>query len=174
MFASSPPEVTQGSSPQFRAKRLSLHFFRPKRPTDFKCPAEKIQIQSGYFVYDILLALNEARTGNARHKVSPSLMADMGNSVCDHGANINEKMSLKGLRRTCHSADSPDISLRDFWAFGRIEEMINDRHFRGFEEILRAIQKGWSHFILEDFQNVFKSWMERLTCVIANNGDCCH
>jgi hypothetical protein len=42
------------------------------------------------------------------------------------------------------------------------------------EEILRAIQEAGSHFPFEDFQNVIKSWMERLTWVIANNEEYRH
>jgi hypothetical protein len=53
-----------------------------------------------------------------------------------------------------------------------------EKTFRGSlqdpEGILRAIQEAWYHFTFEDFQNVFKSWMERLTWVIANNGEYCH
>jgi hypothetical protein len=35
--------------------------------------------------------------------------------------------------------------------------MIKDRDLQGPEEILRAIQKAWSHFTFENFRNVFKS-----------------
>jgi hypothetical protein len=45
---------------------------------------------------------------------------------------------------------------------------------QGPEDILKAIQEAWSHFTFEDFQNVFKSWMERLTWMIANNEEYCH
>jgi hypothetical protein len=48
--------------------------------------------------------------------------------------------------------------------------MVKDRHLHGPEEILRAIQEVWSHFTFEDFKNVFKSWTEQRTWVIANNG----
>jgi hypothetical protein len=52
--------------------------------------------------------------------------------------------------------------------------MITDRHLLDPEEILRAIQEARRHFTFEDFQNVFKSWTERLAWVIADNGKYCH
>jgi hypothetical protein len=59
-----------------------------------------------------------------------------------------------------------------------IRANLAEKHFQGSfqgpEEILRAIQEARSHCIFEDFQNVFKSRMERLIWVIANNGEYCH
>jgi hypothetical protein len=46
--------------------------------------------------------------------------------------------------------------------------------FQGPEAILRVIHGASSHFAFEDFQNVFKSWIDRLTWVIPNNGEHCH
>jgi hypothetical protein len=64
--------------------------------------------------------------------------------MCDKGAKITEKMSLKGLRRAPHPAYSPDLSPCDFWAFGAIKDMIKDRQLQDLEKILRAIQEAWS------------------------------
>jgi hypothetical protein len=78
------------------------------------------------------------------------------------------------LGRALHPAYSPDISPCDFWAFETIKWIIKDRRLQGPEDIVRAIQEGWNRFTFEDCQNVFKSWMERLTWVIANNGKYFH
>jgi hypothetical protein len=72
------------------------------------------------------------------------------------------------------SAYSPDINPFHFWAFGTIKWMIKDRYFQGPEEILRAFQEAQSHFTFEDFQNVIKSWMDRLIWEIANNVEYYH
>jgi histone-lysine N-methyltransferase SETMAR len=90
-------------------------------------------------------------------------MVHMDNSMCHNKAKIIKKMSSKGLGRAPHPAYSPDISPCDFWAFETIQGMIKDRQLQSSEEILRAIQEAWNHFTFEDFQNVFKPWMERLT-----------
>jgi hypothetical protein len=114
-------------------------------------------------IENLFQALNQVKAGNGRLKVAPTLMVRMDNSMCQNEAKITAKMSLKGLRRTLHPLYSPDISSCDFWALGTIKEMITDQHLQGLEEILRAIQQIWSYFAFEDFQNVFKLWMERLT-----------
>jgi hypothetical protein len=114
-------------------------------------------------IENLLPALNQVKAGNARLKVAPTLMVHMDNSMCQNEAKITAKMLLKGLRRALHSFYSLDISPCNFLALGTIQEMITDRHLQGPEKILRAIQEAWSYFAFEDFQNVFKLWMERLT-----------
>jgi histone-lysine N-methyltransferase SETMAR len=127
-----------------------------------------------YSIDDLIPALNQVRTGNARLRVAPTLILHMDNSISRNGTKITAKMLLKRLRQVSHPAYSPDISPCDFWVFETIKGMIKNRHLHGPEEILRAIQEAWSHFTFEDFQNVFKSWMERRTWVIANNEEYCH
>jgi hypothetical protein len=78
------------------------------------------------------------------------------------------------LERASHPTYLPNINPCDFWAFGTIKGMIKDRHLEGPEPFLRVIQEAWSHFTFEYFQNVFKSWMERLIWAIANNKEYCH
>jgi hypothetical protein len=116
-----------------------------------------------YFIDNLLPALNQVKTGNGRRKVVPTLTVPMDNSMSHNGAKITEKMSSKGLERTSHPTYSPYISLCDVWPFGTIQGMIKDRDLQGPEEILRAIQEACSHVTFEDFHNVFRSWMERLT-----------
>jgi hypothetical protein len=123
----------------------------------------------GYSIDNLLPALNHVRTRNVRHKVTPTLMVHMDNSMTHNGTRITEKMSLKALRRAPHSAYSPDICPCDFWAFGTSKGMRKDQHVQSPEEILRAIQEPWSDCTFEEFQNVLKSCMERLTWMIANN-----
>jgi hypothetical protein len=86
-----------------------------------------------YCIDNILLGLDQVRTGNARHKVAMTLMMHMDNSMDHNGAKFSEKMSLNGLGRVSHPAYSPDISSCDFWTFRTIKEMIKDRHFQSPE-----------------------------------------
>jgi hypothetical protein len=116
-----------------------------------------------YFIDNLLSALNQVRAGNSRLKVTPTLMVHMDNSMCYNEAKITEKMSFKGLEQASHRIYSSDTSPGDFWGFGTIQGMIKDQHLQDPEEILRAIQEARNHFAFEDFQNVFKSWMGRLT-----------
>jgi hypothetical protein len=75
-----------------------------------------------YFIDNLLPALNQVRTGNARHKGEPALIVHMDNSMCHNGAKITEKISLKGLGRVPQPADSRDTGPCSFWAFGTIKE----------------------------------------------------
>jgi hypothetical protein len=84
------------------------------------------------------------------------------------------KCREKDLDPASHPAYSTDISPCGFWAFETSKGMINDRYVQGPEENLRTMQEPWSHFAFEDFQNIFKSRMERLIWVIANNGEYSH
>jgi hypothetical protein len=51
IFAFSHAEVTQRPDNQFRAKKLWLHLFHGKQPTDFGYSTERIQMQSGLFYW---------------------------------------------------------------------------------------------------------------------------
>jgi hypothetical protein len=109
-----------------------------------------------------------------RHFVAPTLMVHLDTSLCNQGAKITEKMSLRGLGQALHPVCSSGISLCGVWAFGTTKRRIKDHHFYGLEEIHRAIQEVWSQFTLEDFPNGFKSPMERLTWAIVTNREYCH
>jgi hypothetical protein len=155
-------------------KVMSILFSRANSPLTLDTPLKGSKLNHEYFIDNLLPALNQVRIENARHKVRPTLIVHMDNSMCHNGAKIMEKIWWNGLERALHPVHSPDFSPCDFWAFATIKAMIRDWHLQGPEEILRAIQEGWRHFTFQDFQNVFKSWMERVTSVIANNREYCH
>jgi hypothetical protein len=47
------------------------------------------------FIHNRLPALNQVRTGDARHNVAPTLMVHIDNSIDHNGAKITEKTSVK-------------------------------------------------------------------------------
>jgi hypothetical protein len=94
------------------------------------------------FIDNLLPALNQVRTGNGRHKLVPTLMVHMDNSMCHNGAKIIEKMLLKRLGRALDPAHSLELNSCDFWAFGTMKGMIKNRHLQGLEAILRAIREA--------------------------------
>jgi hypothetical protein len=77
------------------------------RPKESKCSQD-------YCIENLLPALNQVRTGNARLKGVSALRVHTDNSKYYTGAKITEKMSLKGLRRAPHPVHSPDVSPCDF------------------------------------------------------------
>jgi hypothetical protein len=95
---------------------------------------------------------------------------------------LDPKLRLRTLTRRSmpHSLSVEQKSRRVPESQNMLTVLTNlaEKTFRGSfqcpEEILRSIQEVRSHFTFKDFQNVFKSWMERLTWVIANNWKSCH
>jgi hypothetical protein len=51
-----------------------------------------------------------------------------------------------------------------------VKQKIKDREFCSTQEIVRSLSDAWSDLTFEDIQRVFFEWMDRLTCVIENNG----
>jgi hypothetical protein len=67
-----------------------------------------------YFIDNILRALNQVRTRNARLKVTPTPMMHINDSIYHNGTKITEKISLKGLERASHPTYLPNINPCDF------------------------------------------------------------
>jgi hypothetical protein len=67
-----------------------------------------------YVMENLLLALNQGRTGNAGLILAPILMLHMDNSIYHNGAKIIETMPVKGLGehpiQTIHQILVPVIS----------------------------------------------------------------
>jgi hypothetical protein len=104
MLASSPAEVTPRVRPSISCKSYDCTFF-----TAGGRLKEFLNSQD-YWIKNGLPALNQLRTGNVHHKVTPTLMVPIDNSKCRNGATVTEKMPSKGLGRASHPAYSSDIS----------------------------------------------------------------
>jgi len=97
MFASSPAEVTPRVRPSISCKKVITLCFMANGRLILDALPKGSKSNQDYFIDNLLPALNQVRTGNARHKVAPTLMVHMDNSMRPNGAKITEKMSLKGL-----------------------------------------------------------------------------
>jgi histone-lysine N-methyltransferase SETMAR len=86
----------------------------------------------------------------------------------DHGKTPEE---TPGQGTALHPPDSPDLSPCDFWFFGMVKENIKDREICSAQEIVSRLSNAWSNLTLKDIQRVFLEWMDRLTCVIENDGE---
>jgi hypothetical protein len=52
-----------------------------------------------------------------------------------------------------------------------LKQKMKDREFQSQQAMLSAVAKIWNDLTFADVQRVFQEWMERLTCVIGNNGE---
>jgi hypothetical protein len=50
--------------------------------------------------------------------------------------------------------------------------MMTDKQLQSLKEILDSVTGQYDDVTFEELQNVFLAWMERLQCVIQNNGEC--
>jgi hypothetical protein len=129
MFASSHAEVAPRVRPSISCNTVMVTLFLTTNSRLILDALPKgYKYNQNDFIDNLLPALNQVRIRNDRHKVASTLMMHMYNSMRHNGAKISEKMSLKRLRRALHPAYSPDINPCDFWAFGKIQGMIKDRH----------------------------------------------
>jgi hypothetical protein len=53
-----------------------------------------------------------------------------------------------------------------------LKQKMKDREFQSQQAILSAVAEMWSDLTFADVQRVFQKWMEHLTRVIGNNGEC--
>jgi hypothetical protein len=98
------------SDHQFLQNSHGCTFFGPNGRLIVDALPKGSKYTQDYSIYELLPALNQVRTGNARLKVTPTLMVHMNNSICHNGAKIPEKMPVKGLGRTSHPIYSRDIN----------------------------------------------------------------
>jgi hypothetical protein len=170
MFAFSFAQVNPKAWPSISCKRVMITHCHGKWPADFGCPTERIQKESGLFSWSYTSGVEPSQDRKCPPQNGPTLITDMHNSMCHTAVKITAKLSLTGLGRASYPAYS--------WYLSSVtsehsEQWRNekDRHLQDpeEEEILKAIQEARNHFTFEDFQNIFKSWMERLICMIVDN-----
>jgi hypothetical protein len=77
IFASSPVEVTQGSDHQFRGKAMIPTFVTASGRLILDALPKGSKFNQDDFIDNLLLALNQVKTGNARLKVATTLMVPM-------------------------------------------------------------------------------------------------
>jgi hypothetical protein len=89
-----------------------------------------------------------------------------------NGKKITAEIEHRRFARAPHRLYSPGLSPCDFWLFGLVKHSLKDREIQGLQALISALRDNWDDLIFEDVQAVFLDWMERLSWVINNNGDC--
>jgi hypothetical protein len=59
------------------------------------------------------------------------------------------------FRSLLHPAYSPDLSACDFWLFGMLKGILNDREFHSHDEIEESITMAWNDFTFDESRASF-------------------
>jgi histone-lysine N-methyltransferase SETMAR len=124
-----------------------------------------------YFISDILPDLDGEKLRYRRKNPGHEFFLQMDNSKCHNAKKITGKLHKKHITRAPHALYSPDLSPCHFWFFGRVKQRIKHREFCLAQDILRSLSDAWSDLTFEDIQRAFLERMDRLTCVIENDGE---
>jgi hypothetical protein len=73
-------------------------------------------------------------------------------------------------KRLPHPLYSPSIAPCDFFIFGYLKEKVTDFDSATREELQSAITVIFDEIGKDRLAPIFRSWMERLKCVIKNEG----
>jgi hypothetical protein len=172
MFASSRESVGPRIRREISGQQTLLPIFVPSRRLLVLKPLPKgTQFNQGYFVDATFPGLCNEKRRISRKKSFPAFSVHMDNSMCHNGNKISEKLTKGSIERAPHPLYSPDISSCDFWLFGMLKHKMKDREFQSQQVILSTVAKTWNDLTFAGVQRVFQEWIERLTCVIGNNGE---
>jgi hypothetical protein len=89
-----------------------------------------------YCISDILPELEREKMRYERRKQGGPFYLHMYHSKGRDDRKIQEKFDTKGLVRSPHPLDSPDVSLCDFWFLGMAKGKMRDREFHTVRDIL--------------------------------------
>jgi hypothetical protein len=76
------------------------------------------------------------------------------------------------LGRAEHRPYSPDLSPCEFWFFGFLKKRLRDRQLPEVQSLQQAITDLRDELTFEDVEAVFLEWMNCLSWVIENKGQC--
>lgn len=130
-----------------------------------------IKFNQEYFITNILDEICQfIHHGDHNIRIKQFIL-HMDNSRIHNGSKTSEFLSDHRLKRVDHPAYSPDLSPCDFWLFGRIKQLLEEKKLESPEELISEIQSLFNEVTFEELQSVFQEWIERLNWVISNNGE---
>jgi hypothetical protein len=78
------------------------------------------------------------------------------------------------IGRVPHPPYSLDLAPSDFWLFGHVKTSLVSQTFDKPEQLLKAITKFLNEIQPPEVVAVFSHWVQRVRCVLENNGDYYH
>jgi hypothetical protein len=93
MLASSPVEVMPTVRPLISRKKVLISLFCTANGRLILDDLPKdLKYNQDHSIDNLFPTLSQVRTGNARHKVFPTLVLHIDTSICHNGAKVTEKM----------------------------------------------------------------------------------
>jgi hypothetical protein len=89
-----------------------------------------------------------------------------------HTARTNqEKLDVSWVKRTPQPPYSSDIARSDFFLFGWLKTQFQPREYNGKDKIYEVMDEILTGLSIKMIELVFVDWMNRLQCLIDENGD---
>ena len=95
----------------------------------------------------------------------------MDNAPCHNSKVTRDEIDKLGMIRIPHPPYSPDISLCDFWLFGKLKGYLAGCHFSSEKQLFDAIVKFFNSIDKNEIKNVYEEWIKRLHMVIETGGE---
>ena len=148
IFFDSKDPVLQNSSPETKGSSVTGKFYR-----------ESVLTQLVDFYQK-----RRPRTGVRGIK----LLHD--NAPANKSATVQEYLKESGLDVLDHLPYSPDMSPCDFWLFPRLKEMLAGHRVESRCGIGSAVYQCLQHIPKEDYQAVFRKWVDRSKMCVEADG----
>jgi hypothetical protein len=124
-----------------------------------------------YFIDYVFPDLETEDPNFHRRMLLATFWAHVDNSMWHNGSKVVSQFDKHHIARLPHLPYSPDLSACDFWLFGMLKGILNDREFHSLDEIEGAITMTRNDLTFDQVQSVFHNWMNRLRWVIENGGE---
>jgi hypothetical protein len=83
-------------------------------------------------------------------KQGRTVFVHIDHSKSHDGGKIQGKFDMKGLVRAPHPPYSPDLSLCNFWLFGKATGKMKDREFHAVQDMRGRLTEIWNDLTFED------------------------
>jgi hypothetical protein len=109
-----------------------------------------------YFINKILEGMKRELNGGAGTRTTKTLKIHMDNCRVHNALDTADKHGSMKPTRLPRPPYSPDLSLCDFWFFGRAKTALQNQSFVDAAELLEALTNLFDSVTFEELQSVFQ------------------
>jgi IS4 transposase len=172
MFTRAPSEVISRTWQTIGAKKtMRTIFFTARQLILFDVLLTGSKFNQQHFIDYVFPDLEMENLNFRRRMLLAPFWVGTDNSMGHNGSKVVSKFDKHHIARLAHPPDSPDLSPCDFWLFGMLERILNDREFHSNDEIEEAITMAWNDLTFDEVQSIFHNWMNRLRWAIESRGE---
>jgi hypothetical protein len=160
MFARAPSEVIPRARQTIGAKKTMITiFFTARQLILLDLLPKRSKSNPQYFIAYVFSDLKTENLNFRRRMPLTTFWLNMDNSMCYNGSKVLSKFDKHHIARLPHPPYSPDLSPCDFWLFGMLKGIQEDRELHSHDEIEEAITMAWNDLTFDEIQSVFRNWM---------------